>query len=491
MDAELGKRLIKLRERISERFQFVNWEELGLLTDASILIDSHPRLLRSLGFGDDDYPANVLAVLRQMVEEDMHRLSVIEAYVDEHFPDNETYISAKPAERHITFSPYVFQVPDGYAEPDLVAVMMPFSMEFDGVYAAIKKAASDCEFRCLRADDIWEESTIVQDIFNLMFRAQVIVVDFTGKNPNVMYETGIAHVLGKYVIPISQSLEDVPFDIRHHRVLKYLPNTEGLNKLASGLAVKLRNIRPRAQVLTRTEKVRTLSEDDPELKHHSPAPLGKATIRLTFSEQGLVNDNNEELKASLEEALFAQDNKQEIEFDVVLEPLELVKEYISQAEKAEASPENRIISVKLRRNAKHLEAKKGLIELAIQMLLSPSLRFLFPDSRELIMSLNGLARSAFGIRADWAYALDVYRKAPDIRTVIYLDENEIEKLEDQLGHSITLLIGSGWDLYDLPGTIRLEKAIPAIVLEVARGSLELGEVTNTLLNLNKWSIGLH
>lgn len=73
-----------------------------------------------------------------------------------------------------------------------------------------------------------------------MFRARVVVVDFTGKNPNVMYETGIAHTLGKHVVPISQSIEDVPFDMAHHRVLTYLANGEGLAELESGLAAKLR-----------------------------------------------------------------------------------------------------------------------------------------------------------------------------------------------------------------------------------------------------------
>ena len=58
--------------------------------------------------------------------------------------------------------------------------------------------------RCLRADDIWEESTIIQDIFSLILRCEVVVIDCSGKNPNVMYEMGIAHTLGKHVVPITQ-----------------------------------------------------------------------------------------------------------------------------------------------------------------------------------------------------------------------------------------------------------------------------------------------
>jgi hypothetical protein len=240
MDVETGRRLLALRARIVAEFDNGNWEELGLLTGSTDLITGHTRLLRSLAWGDQDYAGNALTVLRTIVEMSPAALSVIESYLNRTFPNESTFISAKPAERRITFSPYVFRVPDeASVDTGLVAVMMPFAMEFDRVYEAIKRAATDCIFRCLRADDIWEDTTVVQDIFGLIFRAQAIVVDFTSKNPNVMYETGIAHTLGKHVIPISQSLADVPFDMRHHRVLKYLPNDQGLSKLETDLSAKL------------------------------------------------------------------------------------------------------------------------------------------------------------------------------------------------------------------------------------------------------------
>ena len=153
------------------------------------------------------------------------------------------YISAKPSERKITFAPSVFTIPESTViESDLAAVMMPFKAEFDPVHEGIRRACQAAGFRCLRVDDIWEESTIIQDIFNLIFRAHVVIVDFTGKNPNVMYETGIAHTLGKHVVPISQSLDDVPFDMAHHRVLKYLANSEGIEAMVTALTGKLRRV---------------------------------------------------------------------------------------------------------------------------------------------------------------------------------------------------------------------------------------------------------
>lgn len=119
---------------------------------------------------------------------------------------------------------------------------MPFA-GFDSVYQSIRMACSGAGLNCLRADDIWENSSIIQDIFSLIYRAKIVVVDFSNKNPNVMYETGIAHTLGKTVIPIAQSIQDIPSDMVHHRALIYHNNGEGLQYLERELTEKLRNSR--------------------------------------------------------------------------------------------------------------------------------------------------------------------------------------------------------------------------------------------------------
>lgn len=242
MDKDLGQRIIELRNKIVANFSSENWEEVGLLTGQSKTIDNHPRLLRSLNWGDEDYSGNVLSVLRSIAEDNLNAFNMIEEYVNKRFPGESEYVSAKPAERRITFAPNVFSVPEMSLERDLVAVMMPMSAEFNKVYEAIGRSCTAAGLRCLRANDIWEESVIVQDIFNLVFRAQVVVVDFTSRNPNVMYETGIAHTLGKHVVPIVQSIGDVPFDLTHHRVLKYLANAQGLQQLQKELTARLRQV---------------------------------------------------------------------------------------------------------------------------------------------------------------------------------------------------------------------------------------------------------
>lgn len=243
MDPAVGRRIVALRPRIIAHFDVGNWEEVGMLTGLWETIEEHPRLLRSLSWKDSDYSGRVIPVLKEMAGHDPGALDIIEEYLDERFPGETHYVSARPSERKITFAPSVFGVPAAGVTADLVAAMMPFRREFSAVYETIERACEAAGYRCLRADSIWEDSAIIQDISNLIYRAQVVVVDFTGKNPNVMYETGIAHTLGKHVVPISQSIDDVPFDMVHHRVLTYLANGEGLSELESRLAAKLRQTR--------------------------------------------------------------------------------------------------------------------------------------------------------------------------------------------------------------------------------------------------------
>jgi hypothetical protein len=139
-------------------------------------------------------------------------------------------------------SPSVFHPVSEASRPNLVSAMMPFSREFSGVYEAIKEACEEIGAECNRADNIWEHSTVIQDIYSLIHQSAVVVCDFSGKNPNVFYEAGIAHTLGREVVPIVQHASDIPFDLQHHRYIQYLNNAEGLVKLTSELTPRLQTL---------------------------------------------------------------------------------------------------------------------------------------------------------------------------------------------------------------------------------------------------------
>lgn len=139
--------------------------------------------------------------------------------------------------------PSVFQIAEHEAiENQLVSVMMPFDAGFDAVYGAIHQAAENCGLLTRRADEIWEAPGIIQDVVNLIDRARIVVCDCTGRNPNVFYEAGIAHSLGREVIIITQSEHDVPFDLRHLRHIRYLNNNEGRIALTEALQGRMQTL---------------------------------------------------------------------------------------------------------------------------------------------------------------------------------------------------------------------------------------------------------
>ena len=139
--------------------------------------------------------------------------------------------------------PTVFQMPEHESiEPTLASAMMPFDAGFNSVYDSIRQAADSVGLRCRRADDIWENAAIIQDVVALIDRSRVVVCDCTGRNPNVFYEAGIAHTLGREVILITQNENDIPFDLRHLRYVRYLNNAEGRAALAEALEGRMRTI---------------------------------------------------------------------------------------------------------------------------------------------------------------------------------------------------------------------------------------------------------
>lgn len=149
--------------------------------------------------------------------------------------------SDKPAS-NIQINPLVFRIPEKTINPKLVSVMMPFDESMSAVYESLKQACSSIGFECQRADNIWEASEIIQDIFSLIYVSRIVVCDFSGRNSNVFYEAGIAHTLGRHVIPIVQSKDDIPFDLRHHRFIEYKNSEAGLKELQSKVIKRIETI---------------------------------------------------------------------------------------------------------------------------------------------------------------------------------------------------------------------------------------------------------
>lgn len=109
------------------------------------------------------------------------------------------------------------------AAGDSCFVIMPFADPVGGYYELIyEPAIKKTGLTAFRADtDIFGTGKIIEQIYAGLKRAKVLVAELTGRNPNVLYELGLAHALHKPVVLISSNEDDVPFDVRHVRVIYY------------------------------------------------------------------------------------------------------------------------------------------------------------------------------------------------------------------------------------------------------------------------------
>lgn len=99
---------------------------------------------------------------------------------------------------------------------------MPFAKDFSDIYEfGIKGACNDAGLYCERVDEQVFLGSMLERIYSQISRSDMLIADMTGKNPNVFYEVGYAHALGKNVILLTSVAEDIPFDLKHFPHIVY------------------------------------------------------------------------------------------------------------------------------------------------------------------------------------------------------------------------------------------------------------------------------
>lgn len=124
-----------------------------------------------------------------------------------------------------------------------IFVLMPFAPELKPIYEDhILRVASKLGLEARRADDFFSVTPVMRDIWNALNAARVVVAECTGRNANVFYEIGLAHVIGVPVVLITQSADDVPSDLRHFRYIQYTYTPRGVKQLEASLSATLKEI---------------------------------------------------------------------------------------------------------------------------------------------------------------------------------------------------------------------------------------------------------
>ncbi|MCC6895490.1 MAG: DUF4062 domain-containing protein [Anaerolineae bacterium] len=120
-----------------------------------------------------------------------------------------------------------------------IFMIMPFADAFTPIYTdVIRPLAKELGLSISRGDEFTSANGVIMgEVWSALNNCKFVIAEITGGNDNVFYELGIAHTLNKPTILITQApkAENVPFDIRHLRYIRYENTVSGGAKLRDDL----------------------------------------------------------------------------------------------------------------------------------------------------------------------------------------------------------------------------------------------------------------
>jgi hypothetical protein len=91
---------------------------------------------------------------------------------------------------------------------------------------AIKEAARRCGIHAERIDEPQSNDRITDRILESIRKAEYVIVDLTKSKPNVFYEAGYAHGIGKIPIYVARHGTPIEFDLGDYPVIIFKNMTQ-------------------------------------------------------------------------------------------------------------------------------------------------------------------------------------------------------------------------------------------------------------------------
>ncbi len=124
---------------------------------------------------------------------------------------------------------------DTKIDNESVFVLTPFHPKYERTFGLITEVCREVGLRCYRGDEEHISGDLLPHTLKQLSKSRVVIANIDGRNPNVFYELGIAHAIDKGTILISQSIEEVPLDLKSNRLLLYKNDHELKEQLKTAL----------------------------------------------------------------------------------------------------------------------------------------------------------------------------------------------------------------------------------------------------------------
>ena len=219
----------------------INHQEVGLVL---LLLSTYGRFYQGASFLEKQIGYNSIDIATNEVFDQYLYFNSIEELISNYYIKEKNLLKNKQTDKtkiilnttsEIEYKP-IFNSRISHVDLNLCFVLMPFGQDWsDRVYKMLlRETIESLGLQCIRADNL-TGTIIMEDIWTKINQAAFIVADVTERNPNVMYELGIVHSIGKPAILITQDLKKIPFDFKHLRHYDYNDNAESFLRFSKRL----------------------------------------------------------------------------------------------------------------------------------------------------------------------------------------------------------------------------------------------------------------
>jgi len=132
-------------------------------------------------------------------------------------------------------------LPDVKVDKKMAMCLMPFNRRYDKTKNVIAESCKLAGYHFKRSDDelLADNTNLRKTIVRMILEAEVIIAVLDGRNPNVFYEIGIAHSMGKLVLMIANLSREEnkrpEVDLLSNRLITYNNYSELKDKLVRTL----------------------------------------------------------------------------------------------------------------------------------------------------------------------------------------------------------------------------------------------------------------